>query len=232
MRALPARRLASGALCAALLVGITGPAAAAADSADERSRTTSADAPLPGADALRTQIGRLRALGVELAPVTDLLNAALGADGTRMSDAEAKRLGRAAKDALAEAAAKAPAIPLTPPASVLGTGVLLVPLPAPAATEPEAEAALRADLVGDLLDALGKAVDGLLAAVTAGDVDAALVSLDDLLKELKALLDALLGGLTPAQTLPSPAPAASEPPAPAVTLPGVTMTQTMLLSTS
>jgi len=55
MRGLPARRLASSALSAALLVGITGPAALAADSARERDHAVSR-APAHGADALLAQV--------------------------------------------------------------------------------------------------------------------------------------------------------------------------------
>ncbi|MFF4038987.1 hypothetical protein [Streptomyces sp. NPDC001816] len=59
MRVLPVRRLASTTLCAALLVGIAGPAAVAADSARERTHAGSHSA-VPGADALLSQVRSLR----------------------------------------------------------------------------------------------------------------------------------------------------------------------------
>ena len=132
MRALPARRIASAALCAALLVGIAAPAAVAA-----RERThTSFRGPVPGADALLPQVKKLGDLGGVLTPVARLLNAVLKADGGQLSVVEAQKLGDAVKDAIAKVA----------------------PVKTKAAK-------------GDVLTALKKAVDALLAAVTSGDAD-------------------------------------------------------------
>lgn len=99
MRVLPARRFASSALCAVLLIGITGPAAVAADHSSARGRVT-AEAPLPpNADIL-------------VRPVNDLLAAVLKADHNRLSADEAARLGKAVDDAIAkvsmDTATKAP----------------------------------------------------------------------------------------------------------------------------
>ncbi|MFI8945211.1 hypothetical protein ACIGO6_01670 [Streptomyces sp. NPDC053750] len=116
MPALPARRLALGACCAALLVGITGPAAMAADPARERT-------PAASSDTLLVQVRSLHADEGELAPVADLLEAVLAADGGRLSPAEATKLGAAAKEALQKAAEKARKDTATPaaPASAATT---------------------------------------------------------------------------------------------------------------
>ncbi|MDN0196922.1 hypothetical protein [Streptomyces sp. S.PNR 29] len=187
MRALPARRIASSALCAALLVGITGPAAMAADSARERGHAASPDARRAGADAL---LGQVRTIyGGELAPVADLLNAVLKADNGRLTAAEARRLGDAAKAALdkaaAEQAAKTPA-----------TGVLLL---APPRRDTDSTVDADTDLtsgtldaVDDLLDTVEDAVDDLLEALTSSDDTEVAPSVDDLLAELEDLIDDLL----------------------------------------
>ncbi|WP_409472032.1 hypothetical protein [Streptomyces sp. HC307] len=206
MRALPARRMASSTLCAALLVGITGPVAMAADSTRERNRTASPDMRLPGADTLHAQVRQLNALGSEFAPVTDLLDAALKADDRQLSAAKARKLGDAAKAALAKAAAKAPAT------STPTTGVL------PSDT----------DLTSDELDALEEAIDSLVeAATTSDDESEVLLSVDDLLDEVGRLVDGLLGtGLSILTPLPSTSTSTTAPEASAVTLPDITSTQT------
>lgn len=114
MRALPARRIASSALCATLLLGIAAPAAIAADSDSARGRSAAA-APVPGADALLAQVQSLADIGTVLTPVTDLLNAALKADDGQLSADQAATLGQAVKDAIAKLTAVAP---VTPPVSV------------------------------------------------------------------------------------------------------------------
>ncbi|MFF4500014.1 hypothetical protein [Streptomyces sp. NPDC001401] len=103
MRALPARRIASTVLCAALLVGIAAPAAVAAESARERTHASSR-APVPGADELLAQVKSLGDLGGVLTPVAKLLNAVLKADSGQLSVAEAQKLGDAVKDAIAKVA--------------------------------------------------------------------------------------------------------------------------------
>ncbi|NGO07268.1 hypothetical protein G5C60_06295 [Streptomyces sp. HC44] len=104
MRKLPARRIATSALCAALLVGITGPAAMAADSTREHSQAPAPDARLRGADALLAQV-RAYNRG-ELTPVADLVHAVLEADNGQLPEAKARKLGAAAKAALAPMAAE------------------------------------------------------------------------------------------------------------------------------
>ncbi|MFC9683215.1 hypothetical protein [Streptomyces sp. NPDC056948] len=188
MRALPARRIAYSALCAALLVGITGPVAMAADPARGHGHVASDARLLPGADVRLVQIGKLN--WGTLTPVADLLNAVLHDNNGRLTAAEATKLGDAAKAALAEVAAEdaqtpAPVAPLTPAPVVLPAPVL--PAPALPALVPDRRAA---DPVTDLLDLVLGAVTGLLEGVTGGAggllplVDDLLGGADELLAEL------------------------------------------------
>lgn len=113
MRDLPARRLASTVLCASVLVGITGPMAVAADAAREHDRAASR-APVSTA-AKDTLLAQVRALGnadPALGPVVDLLNRSL--ERGKLPADEARRLGEAAKAAVAKAATDPkPATPMT-----------------------------------------------------------------------------------------------------------------------
>ncbi|OUC95195.1 hypothetical protein [Streptomyces swartbergensis] len=190
MCALPARRIASSALCAALLVGITGPVAMAADSARGHAHVAPA-ARLPGADTRLAHIAKLN--WGELTPVADLLNAVLRDSNGLLPPAEARKLGAEAKAALAEAAAKDARTPVTSTV-VLLPAPALPPLPALVPGVPERRAA---DPVTDLLDLVLGAVDSLLQAITSG-VGGILPSVDDLLNGVDDLLAGLIGGnLTP-----------------------------------
>ncbi|MET8807390.1 hypothetical protein [Streptomyces sp. NPDC004546] len=118
MRGLPARRIASTTLCAAVLVGITGPAAVAVDSAHERAHAPSR-APVPGVEKLLAQVKALRSTGSVLNPALDLLEQSLTKG--KLPPDQAKRLGDAAKKAVAKAASDptspvptAPTAPATP----------------------------------------------------------------------------------------------------------------------
>jgi hypothetical protein len=209
MRALPARRIMTSALCAALLVGITGPAALAADSTRERSHVAP-DARSRGADALVAQLRTCN--GGELAPVADLLNALLEAEDGRLTAAEAGALVTAAKSALDKAADDAPA-----------TGVLLAP--AAQDVEPRVPELSAADLTDHALSGLDTALDGLDAELNDvgaavdsvlesifGGVDDTPSSVDALLAEVADLIDELTGSgvleTTPpaVSTLPSTSP--------------------------
>ncbi|MFI6205151.1 hypothetical protein ACIBAI_01965 [Streptomyces sp. NPDC051041] len=240
MRALPARRIASSALCAALLVGITGPAAMAADSAREHGRAASAGTRLPGADARPAVAAELDRSG--LAPVADLLTAVLEEDGGRLSPREAEELGAAARAALADAVAKARARSAAPTASAPATGALPPALARP--EESERRAIAPDDELEDVLKAVQEALEGLLDAATAedvtdtddtddtddaadtdtdidtdtddtgtDDVDEVISSVDDLLTELDDLLEALDGADLSELLLPEPeeSPSASAP---------------------
>ncbi|MEU1531205.1 hypothetical protein [Streptomyces fagopyri] len=227
MRVLPARRIATSALCATLLLGIAGPAATAAGSAPARGRTHAA-APVPGADALLTQVQSLANISGVLAPVTDLLNAALKADAGQLSAADAAKLSQAVKDAIAKATATLPAVPATPSVPALPSTPALPATPAVPAvpslknadergdTERRGDAGQQddkaprargsraaADLSGDALTALQKAVDALVKAVTSGDatqvVPAATAVVTGLVNFVVAVV---LGGGLPAPNLP------------------------------
>lgn len=98
---LPARRIATSALCATVLLGITGPVATAAEGDSVRERTHAATrAPLPDADTLNKQVQALSGLGGLVTPVTDLLGAVLKADNGRLTTEQATRLGGAVDEAL------------------------------------------------------------------------------------------------------------------------------------
>ncbi|MFE7858681.1 hypothetical protein [Streptomyces sp. NPDC057403] len=225
MRALPARRIASTALCAALLVGIAAPAAVAADPAGERTDTASRT-PVPGADARLGQVRSLSDLGRVLTPVTDLLSSVLKADNGRLSDAEAAKLSSAVKDALAKVTAATPSSPSTgstgstPSTGSTSSNASTLPalpatpaLPAsepvttlPALVKSGADTEVpSADVLKDALASLQKAVDDLVGAAATGDTDQAASALDASVSGLvDAIAATLIDGKLPAPTLPAP----------------------------
>ncbi|MGC0340653.1 hypothetical protein [Streptomyces sp. SLBN-8D4] len=214
MRGLPARRIASSALCAALLVGIAAPAALAADGASAREQRVqaAAHAPVLGADALLAPVKSLGDLGTVLTPVTDLLNAVLKADSGRLPAADVGTLGKAATDALAKVSAAVPAAPATPalpatsaasPAPALPATPALPVLPTLAKNSGDAKPRAAAGLIGDALAALQKAIDALLQAVTSGDVTQVAPAATSVVTGLVSTVTAtLLGGNLPAVNLP------------------------------
>jgi hypothetical protein len=167
---LPARRIATPALCATLLLGVTGPAAVAADSASAREHTHAASRePVPAADELLGQVESLGDLGGVLVPVADLLTAVLKADDGQLPHSQAAKLSTSVQDAIDHASAAAPATPV--PGAAPGTTAPDSPLPQ-ASTLPapvEDRAALPEGLAAEALAALEKATDGLVKAVTSGD---------------------------------------------------------------
>lgn len=205
MRALPARRIASTALCATLLLGIGAQTALAADGDAARERGHAASqAPVPNADALLAQVKSLGDLGGVVKPVTDLTNAVLKADNGQLPLDEATKLTDAVKEAIAAASAAAqtpatppvslpttPAVPATPALPVVST------LPAPLR---DAEAVkVPLDIKANSLAALQKSVDALLEAVTSGDVANVVPAVTDVLTNLVGFVAAtLLGGELPA----------------------------------
>ncbi|MFF4028739.1 hypothetical protein ACFYZ2_03050 [Streptomyces sviceus] len=175
MRGLPARRIASTALCAALLVAAAGPAAVAGP-AREHTRVASR-APLPDADPRLAQVKSLSDLGGVLTPVTDLLHSVLKADNGQLPADEATKLGTAVKDAIAKVTPTAPTTPVTP---------------APA------------DVIGDALAALQKAIDELIKAVTSGDAAQVTTAVTHSVTSLVNTVAAtLLDGKLPAPSLPN-----------------------------
>ncbi|MEZ7159182.1 hypothetical protein ACBR38_29630 [Streptomyces sp. MAD19A] len=237
MRALPARRIALGALCAALLVTTTGPAALAAGSHPGQDPAASLVARLPQTGTTRT----------DLTPVTDLVHAVLTAPAGQLPLTEVQRLAEAAREAVTGAAADdpsstdtsvTPAAPALPGATTPATGVLL-----PTTEEADGTAAEDLSEVREALDAFldlllpqsdsadaGSASTGTAEStgtattetdatsttdttesadgVTADEsVDAALTSADALLARVDELLAALAGTDEPTVTT-LPAPAA------------------------
>ncbi|MFF8013276.1 hypothetical protein [Streptomyces sp. NPDC007929] len=164
---LPARRIATSALCATLLLGITGSAAVAAGSASAPERTSAATrAPVPDADALLGQVESLGDLGGVVVPVTDLLTAVLKADEGRLPHSQAAKLNTSVQDAIDQATADAPA-----PAATPGTPAQSSPLPQastlPAPVDDRAE--VPEGLTGEALAALETATGELVAAATSED---------------------------------------------------------------
>ncbi|MFG3143572.1 hypothetical protein [Streptomyces sp. NPDC048243] len=203
MRALPARRIATSALCATLLIGIAAPASMAADSDLPRGHSHAA-APVPGADALLAQTKTLGDISGVLAPVTALVDAALKADNGQIPADQATKLGQAAKDAIAKVTAAAPvappaaapAVPAVPPVALPG-----VPPLSKNAERPRALAA--ADVKADALTALQTAVDSLVKAVTSGDAASVVPAATAVVTGLVNFVVAtVLGGGLPAPNLP------------------------------
>ncbi|MER6073197.1 hypothetical protein ABT187_31005 [Streptomyces sp. NPDC001817] len=166
----PVRRIVSTALCAAVLAGVAGPAAFAADSAPEHTRTT-VQAPVPGADKLLVNVSSLGHFGTVLEPVSTLLNTVLKADKGQLSADQANKLVQAAKEAVAKAAASAPT---TGSAGSLGrTG--------------------SDESVKEAQATLDKALDTLQKAATDGDGDQVTGAAHGVLSGLLGLLTHLLG---------------------------------------
>ncbi|MEU3197080.1 hypothetical protein [Streptomyces sp. NPDC006996] len=163
MRALPPRRIAFGALCAAVLATTTGPAALAADSAPERDRTVSAAA-------LRAQVQDADAHRSGLSPVVDLVKAVLDTDGGRLPPGRAAVLADAARAAVAGAADDDPPTSITmttvTTATSSSTTQAATPAATPAVTDPAAgllvPAAGTTGLADDALGAVREALDGVL----------------------------------------------------------------------
>ncbi|MFJ4631302.1 hypothetical protein [Streptomyces sp. NPDC088847] len=200
MRGLPARRVASSVLCATVLIGIAGPAAVAADNDSARKHVHAASsAPVPNADALLAQVKSLGDAGGVLTPVTDLLTQALKADNGQLSADKAKSLGDAVTAAIAKITAAAPAAPAVPAAPAAPA----VPALPSLKSADDAKAKTPADLAGDALASLQKAVATLLAAVTSGNVAGVVPAVTGVVTGLVNVVAAtLLGGGLPAPSLP------------------------------
>ncbi|MQY32397.1 hypothetical protein SRB17_03450 [Streptomyces sp. RB17] len=170
----PVRRVASTVLCAALLAGVTGPAAFAADATPHRNRAA-AQEPVPGADKLLTHVNSLGLFGTVLQPVSTLLDAVLKADRGQLSADQANRLVKAAKDAVAKAGAAAPGT---------STG---------SAAQGELSLAGRNGSVSEAQVTLTKAIDTLQKAATDGQGDQVSGAVHGVLSGLLGLLTSLLG---------------------------------------
>lgn len=194
MRALSVRRIATSAICATFLLGVTAPTAMAADTARERTRES---APASDPAALQSQVKQLATISSVVAPVTELQDAVLKAENSPLSAAELTRLGDAAKAAIAAAAATpmTPADPATP--SAPGVTTPTAPLAPVAPADPATSAQVPADALQDALAALQQAVTDLVAAATSGDITGALAAVTTVSQKLAAAVLALLGGVIP-----------------------------------
>lgn len=178
MRALPTLRVASTVLCAAVLVGVVGPAAVAADTG--RTHST-AESPAPSAEQLLVQVRVLDGTGTVLQPVIDLVRESL-TKGKLDAD-EAKKLGEAAQQAISAAKADpallppvkptAPATPLAPgapakPAAPVTPVAPAAPAHPAAAKLTDAKPSSTRDLRDDELNGLQGGVAKLLKGVTSG----------------------------------------------------------------
>ncbi|QKW00568.1 hypothetical protein [Streptomyces sp. NA02536] len=151
MGPLPARRFALGALCAALLAGVTGPAAMAADTAPVRDRAASSAL-------LLARAGTVDARQHGLTPVVDLVRAVLEADDGRLSTAEARRLGDAARAAVAKAADEDP----------VATTDATLPAPPDTTTSATVLTTTEDDLTPEELADLREALDDLMEMLLPG----------------------------------------------------------------
>ncbi|MFD7686214.1 hypothetical protein [Streptomyces sp. NPDC059781] len=223
MRALPARRIALGALCAALLAGLTGPAAMAADTAAEHDRAASSAALLAQ---VRTADGDENVL----TPVVGLLKTVLEKGDGQVSSGEARKLGAAVEEALAKAADE-------DPVAMAGTTTTETTTTEPSpsqsvTTTDDTQLTVSGDyLTSEELAVLREALDSLLEllrpdADATTDADGSTTQEPTLNSELVArvhdLVDALLGTGPQASTLPAPAAPAQTPLLPGVTFPALT----------
>jgi hypothetical protein len=205
MRGLSARRIAATALCATLLVGITGPAAVAADTARESTHAASRGAPVPGADALLAQVKSLGDLGSVLTPVSALLDAVLKADNGQLSADQAQTLVNAVKDAITKITAPVSTMPGTATAPVAPPETSASPVKPASLSMHAAHRKTPApkDLKADALAGLQTALDTLLAAVTSGDASKVVPAVTGVLTAVVNFLAAtLLNSGLPAPNLP------------------------------
>ncbi|MFJ5061162.1 hypothetical protein ACIP96_17305 [Streptomyces nigra] len=209
------RHIATSALCAALLLGTVAPALAAGPDDTRPASRTAADSRA----ALRDQTDALAGLGTVLTPVTRLLDSVLAADDDPLTAAEAKKLAAAAREAVAQAREEALAEAAQEVAAARAEAEEARREAAADREEALTDAADAADatdttdttgLTPGALDALGKAVDGLLAALLADKGEQVDPAADNVVKKLvdvsvATLLDrglpaARLPGLPPAET--------------------------------
>ena len=220
---LPARRIATSALCAGLLIGLSGPAVMAADGDSVRERTHAASrAPLPDAEELQSQVDSLAGLGDVLTPVTDLLGAVLKADNGQLSATDADKLSAAVKDALAKADAAdtdaddatttpetttpgtttpgtttpgttTPAQPPAVTAPEAGTDTP-VTLPAPVTAQSDDGTAAASDLTAAANAALQKQIDALVKATTSGTAEQVTPAVKELMTGIVNVVAATMVG--------------------------------------
>ncbi|MFF8603699.1 hypothetical protein ACF065_30020 [Streptomyces sp. NPDC015232] len=220
MRPHASPRLTALAISAALTLGTAGPAFADEHRPSRPATHAGVGAPLPDSATLLAQAKALGELGSVSTPVTELITAALKADDGQLPAADAAAFKTKIQTAVDEAKAAAPAplpetpavgTPVTPPAAEAPvTPPAVVPPAASAATSPVtsalpagARAAAPADLVGDALATVQKAVAELLAAVTSGNATGVVPQVTATLTSLVNLaVSTVLGSGLPAPDLP------------------------------
>ncbi|MFF8397273.1 hypothetical protein [Streptomyces sp. NPDC016172] len=207
MPALSARRIASSALCATLVLGVAAPVALAADTARDRTHEAAPDI---DAATLQTQVQQLGYLGAVVPPITELMDAALKVENGQLPAAEAAKLGDAARAAITRAATAAqmsstapaaPAVPSTPPVSTNSTSVSLSQTTITVRDSKRAAADTREGLAE--LQAL---VEDLIAALTSGNLAGLVPAIAALAQGLVTTISGLLGNLPALPGLPLPLP--------------------------
>ncbi|MEV6331801.1 hypothetical protein [Streptomyces sp. NPDC051909] len=216
------------AISAALTLGMAGPAFADEHRPSRPAAHAGARAPLPDAAALLAQADALGELGSVSTPVTELITAVLKADDGQLpaADAEAfkEKIATAVDAAKETAPAPLPETPVTPPAAEtpVTPPAAETPVTPPAVETPAAassvtsavtapvtsaipvgvRAAAPADVVGDALATVQKAVADLLAAVTSGNATGVVPQVTATLTSLVNLVVAtVLGSGLPAPDL-------------------------------
>ncbi|MFI8999782.1 hypothetical protein [Streptomyces sp. NPDC053541] len=206
MRPHASPRLTALAISAALALGTAGPAVADEHRPSRPATHAGVRAPLPDSATLLAQAEALGELGSVSTPVTELITAALKADDGQLPAADAAAFKAKIQTAVDEAKGAAPAplpetpaaeTPVTPPAASAATSPVTSALPA------GARAAAPADLVGDALATVQKAVAELLAAVTSGNATGVVPQVTATLTSLVNLaVSTVLGSGLPAPDLP------------------------------
>jgi hypothetical protein len=185
MPALPVRRLATAALCAALLIGAAAPGFTA-DAAGERAgRAGVSSAPAPDPKVLLAQTKLLHDISGVITPVTTLLTDVLTAKGGKVDPKAVRKQADAVKKAI-------------------DTAKKTVTTPAPKALGGPGTDGAKAprEVKADALAVLQSTVDALVKAAAAGDATAVATQVPLVETGLVNVLTAtLLGGGLPAPNL-------------------------------
>ncbi|MET8967527.1 hypothetical protein [Streptomyces hydrogenans] len=215
MRPLASRRLTALAISAAITLGTAGPAVAGElhpSSAADRA----AHAPLPDAAALLTQTKALADVGGVTTPVTELVTAALEADGGQVPAADAESLKARIQAAVDRAKETAPAPvpetpalpepPVTPPAvdTPVTPPAVDTPVTPPAVDAPVAPPAVEAPVVPPAVETPAglpvKPPVTLPVAAGAAAVKAGRAAPADLVDDALATVEKAVAGLLAAVT--------------------------------
>ncbi|QLJ00334.1 hypothetical protein HZZ00_04605 [Streptomyces sp. NEAU-sy36] len=205
MRALPARRLASTVVGAAVLAAVTGPVAVAvsADSTGDRADTGASRTALPGAAKLLAQVRAMDRNGSVPKQVVTLLDRSL-TEG-RLPAAEARRLGDEAKKALERAAAAGtlatptaaaePTAPATPTAPAATPATTPATPTATASAVPAQPATASAPAVAPSGSESQSAMPKPAASAAKHGATRAVPAARDLLGDVLAAVDALVNAV-------------------------------------